>query len=190
MTSSNANIFCVTGTLCGEFTGHRWIPITKASDAEFWCFLWFAPEQQKRLSKQSRRWGFETPSCSLWRHSFEIWAHNITLYCNLLYWCDENIHMCISILNGTMALQWRHNEHDCVSNHQSHQCLLNRYLGADQRKHQSSASLAFVRGSHRRPVNSPHKGPVTRKMFPFDDVIMGISRSDMARDSLAPFLVG
>ena len=46
------------------------------------------------------------------------------------------------------------------------------YSGADQRKHQSSASLAFVRGIHRGPVNSPHKGPVTRKMFPFDDVIM------------------
>ena len=46
------------------------------------------------------------------------------------------------------------------------------YSGADQRKHQSSASLAFVRGIHRWPVNSPHKGPVKRKMFPFDDVIM------------------
>ena len=46
------------------------------------------------------------------------------------------------------------------------------YSGADQRKYQSSASLAFVRGIHRGPVNSPLKGPVTRKMFPFDDVIM------------------
>ena len=46
------------------------------------------------------------------------------------------------------------------------------YTGVDQRKHQSSASLAFVRGIHRWPVNSPHKGPVTRKNFPFDDVIM------------------
>ena len=46
------------------------------------------------------------------------------------------------------------------------------YTGANQRKHQSSASLAFVRGIHRGPVNSPHKWPVTRKMFPFDDVIM------------------
>ena len=43
---------------------------------------------------------------------------------------------------------------------------------ADQRKHQSSASLAFVWGIHRLLVNSPHKSPVTRKMFPFDDVIM------------------
>ena len=46
------------------------------------------------------------------------------------------------------------------------------YSDADQRKHQSSASLAFVQGIHRGPVNSPHKWPVTRKMFPFDDVIM------------------
>ena len=47
------------------------------------------------------------------------------------------------------------------------------YSDADERKHQNSASLAFVRGIHRRPVNSPHKWPVTRKMFPLDDVIMG-----------------
>ena len=44
--------------------------------------------------------------------------------------------------------------------------------GADQSKHQSSASLAFVWEIHRGPVNFPHKWPVTRKMFPFDDVIM------------------
>ena len=42
MTSSNGNIFRVTGPLCGEFTGHRWIPHTKASDAELWCFPWSA----------------------------------------------------------------------------------------------------------------------------------------------------
>ena len=46
------------------------------------------------------------------------------------------------------------------------------YSDADQRKHQSSASLAFVRGIHRGPVNILHKWPVTREMFPFDDVIM------------------
>ena len=46
------------------------------------------------------------------------------------------------------------------------------YSDTDQRKHQSSASLAFVRGIHRGPVNSPHKRPVTRKIFSFDDVIM------------------
>ena len=48
----------------------------------------------------------------------------------------------------------------------------NVYSGEDKSKHQSPASLAFVRGIHRLPVNSPHNGPVTRKMFPLDDVIM------------------
>ena len=46
------------------------------------------------------------------------------------------------------------------------------YSGADQTKHQSSASLAFVKGIHRWPVNSPHKWPVMRKMFSFHDVII------------------
>ena len=45
VTSSNGNIFRVTSPLCGEFTGHRQITLTKASDAELWCFLWSAPER-------------------------------------------------------------------------------------------------------------------------------------------------
>ena len=52
-------------------------------------------------------------------------------------------------------------------------------LGVDQRKHQSSASLAFVRGIHRWPVNSPHKGPVTRNMCSFDDVIMHVWKVEL-----------
>ena len=48
---------------------------------------------------------------------------------------------------------------------------------ADQKNYQSSAPLAFVRGIHRWTVNSPHKGPVTRNMFPFDDVIMHTPKS-------------
>ena len=51
------------------------------------------------------------------------------------------------------------------------------YSDADQRKHQSSAPLAFVWEIHRGPVNSPHKWPVTRKMFPFNDVITDCSRT-------------
>ena len=44
MVSSNGNFFRFTGPLCGEFTGHRWIPLTKASEVELWCFLWSVPE--------------------------------------------------------------------------------------------------------------------------------------------------
>ena len=55
MTSSNGNVFRVTGPLCGEFTGDRWIPLTKVSDVELWRFLWSV--QDKRLSKHLRcRW--------------------------------------------------------------------------------------------------------------------------------------
>ena len=73
-----------------------------------------------------------------------------------------------------ITLRWRHNGRDNVSNHQPHDCLLNRLFRHRSKKtsDESSASLAFVRGIHRWPVNSPHKWPVTRKMFPFDDVIM------------------
>ena len=61
------------------------------------------------------------------------------------------------------------------------------YSDANQRKHQSSASLAFVRGIHRGPVKSPHKWPVTRKMFPFDDVIMASDRNNTRAPILNPF---
>ena len=66
-TSSNGNVFRVTGHLCGEFTGHRWIPHTQASDTELWCFLWSVREKNGWV-KQSRGWWFETPSRPLWRH--------------------------------------------------------------------------------------------------------------------------
>ena len=56
------------------------------------------------------------------------------------------------------------------------------YSGADQRKLQSSASLVFVRGIHQGPVNSPHKRPVTRKMFPFDDAIMLYNEQPLLTD--------
>ena len=66
MTSSNGNIFRVTGPLCGEFTDHRWTPLTKASSAELWCFLWSAPEQTVEYTIEILV--FETPSRSLWHH--------------------------------------------------------------------------------------------------------------------------
>ena len=68
----------------------------------------------------------------------------------------------------------RHNERHGVSNHRHIDCLFTVCSGAYYRKYQSSASLDFVRGIYRRPVDSPHKGPVTRIMFPFDAVIMTI----------------
>ena len=65
MTSSNGN-FPRYWPFAGGTTGHRWIPLTKANDAELWCF--FDLCLKKRLIKQSRRRWFETPSRLLWRH--------------------------------------------------------------------------------------------------------------------------
>ena len=66
MTSSNGNIFRVTGPLCGEFACHRWMPRTKPVTL---CIdVLFDLNLNKRLSKQSGRWEFETSLCSLWRH--------------------------------------------------------------------------------------------------------------------------
>ena len=65
MTLSHGNIYRVTGPLCGEFTGYRWIPLTKTSNAELWFF--FDLHLNKRLSEQPRRGWSETPSGSSWR---------------------------------------------------------------------------------------------------------------------------
>ena len=67
-----------------------------------------------------------------------------------------------------ISLQLSHNRSNGVLNYQHHDCLLRRR----SKKHQSSASLAYVREIHRWPVNSAHKGPVTYKMYPFDDFIV------------------
>ena len=65
-------------------------------------------------------------------------------------------------------LRWRHNEHDGVSNHQPHDCLRNRWFRCRLRETSKFRVIDIVRW----PVNSLHKWPVTRKMFPFGDVIM------------------
>ena len=61
VTSPNGNIFRVTGPLWGEFTGHRWIPLTKASDAELWCFLRSVPEQTVEQTIETHRAHYDVP---------------------------------------------------------------------------------------------------------------------------------
>ena len=88
--------------------------------------------------------------------SFRTWGHTCSLsnvIC-IIHYCD--------VIMGTMGSQ--------ITNLTIVYSTV--YSDADQRKLQNSASLAFGRGLHRGPVNSPHKWPITRKMFPFDDVTM------------------
>ena len=72
----------------------------------------------------------------------------------------------------SLSLWWRHNDHDSVSNHQPDECLLNRLFRRTSKKTPKLRVTGLCVGNSPGPVNSPHKGPVTRKMFPFDDVIM------------------
>ena len=68
--SSNGNIFRITDLFWKETTGYRWISLTKANDAELWCFLWSAPEQT--IEQTTRRRWFETTSRSLWHHCNDL----------------------------------------------------------------------------------------------------------------------
>ena len=85
--------FRVTGPLCGEFIGHRWIPRTKASDAELRCFLWYAPEQ---TFAQTRRWRFETPShsllchCNETRRGLDTYLHSAGVLFDEMPWCHTH----------------------------------------------------------------------------------------------------
>ena len=162
MTSSNGNIFRVIGPLWGESTGHQWIPLTKASDAKLWCFLWSAPER-KYLSKQSRRWWFETPLHSLWRHcnSFLICCQALTWYfthiCLKRYpWNKPILHNTYNEMKTIKSTTQKHTPYnDVIMTTRASQITSLKvvystvYSDADQRKHQSSASLAFVWGIHR-----------------------------------------
>ena len=70
------------------------------------------------------------------------------------------------------TLHWRHNDHGGVSNHQIHGCLLNRLFRHRSKKASKLRVTGLCVGNSPAPVNSLHKGPVTRKMFSFDDVMM------------------
>ena len=77
-----------------------------------------------------------------------------------------------NLVTPEKSLRWRHNDHAGVSNHQPHGCLLNRLFRRRSKKTSKLRVTGLCEGNSPGPVNSPHKGPVTRKMFPFDDVIM------------------
>ena len=81
MTSLNANIFRVTGPLWGEFTGHRWIPLTKASDSDFWRFIWSAPWINNWINNREaddlrrHRAHFDVNIMNIPQTDLEYWQH-------------------------------------------------------------------------------------------------------------------
>ena len=213
MTSSNGNIFRVTGYLCGEFTVPRWIPRTKPATRSFCVFF------DVRLNKRPD-WVNNDEAGDLRRHSAHydviemIHACGVTLCVEAqmpdwlpksptpygvikLQWVNRGFWPVHTVLNTVTSLHTflSHNElthyTDVIMGTMASQITSltivysTVYSGEDQRKHQSSASLAVVWGIHRGSVNSPHKWPVTRKMFPFDNVIMFLTHWD--RYTIAAF---
>ena len=75
-------------------------------------------------------------------------------------------------IDSCITLQWRHNDHDGVSNHQPNGCLLKCLYMRWSKKTSKLRVTGLCEGNSPGPVNSPHKGPVMRKMLPFDDVII------------------
>ena len=136
------------------------------------CFILWPFHILKRDSTLSwmRTWTTERlTSCVFFEctegYSDIVWLHAV-------YSMFPSLHKLICHFLSFFSLQWRNNGRYGVSNHQLTIAYWTVYSGADQRKQQRSSSLVFVRGIHRWPVNSPHKWPVTRKIFPFDDVII------------------
>ena len=74
-------------------------------------------------------------------------------------------------------------EHHVVSNRRLLELLFNSFSGPTSKKHQSPHHWPFVRGIHRWPVNSPNKGPVTRKKLPFDDVTMNLTSTNLQQNA-------
>ena len=107
-----------------------------------------------------------------WRNTFR-WQV-LTVYHWLITIFSSNIIESESVRSDSSTLRWRHDGHDSVFNHQPHDCLLNRLIRRRSKKTSKFRVTGLCVGNSPGPVNSPHKWPVTRKMFPFDDVIMNI----------------
>ena len=86
-------------------------------------------------------------------------------------------------LVSNFSLQWRHNERNGVSNHQPHDYLLKHLFRGRSKKTSKLRVTGFVRGIHWSPVNPPHIWSITRKTFPFDNVIMTIIQGIIVFDA-------
>ena len=109
-----------------------------------------------------------------WTFCYEIRVFG-EMYLWKLLLAEIAYHLALNSRKPVVAsLRWRHNDHAGVSNHQPHGCLLNRLFRRRWKKTSKLRVTGLCAGNSPGPVNSPHKLPVTRKMFPFDDVIMYI----------------
>ena len=125
-------------------------------------------------------WSWDMPTYSLCSNSHMALAWAVNALKRINYTCRLNED------NPMASLQWRHNERYCVWNRRHLDCLLNRSFRRRSTKTSKFRVIDFSRGIHIWPVNSPHKRPVTRKMLPFDEVIVISLSSSIDRPSDRP----
>ena len=172
MTSSNGNIFRVNGHLCGEFNGPGDFPAQRPVTRSFDAF--FDLRLTKRLSKQSRGWWFETVCRPLWRHCNET-AFLATINNKIIRVATLPFQWELLWLSSVVPVAHYNDVIMSAIASQITGVTIVYSTVCSGVEHWSTAWLAFARGIHRWPVNSPHKGPVTRKMYPFDDGNMNTS---------------
>ena len=145
--------FIVSGSLCVKENWHRTYPIVHIKSFVPNAMNHYVSVLEKMRNRSKYFW---TMTRLRWRHHCpKPIRHTIDILSNRLHYCDAIMGAVASQITSLTIV------------------YTTVYSDVDQSKHQSFASLAFVWGIHRGPVNSPHKWPVTRKMIPFDDVIMG-----------------
>ena len=157
MTSSNGNIFRVTGPLCKEFTGHRWIPHTKASDVELWN-----NHNKNKITANLCTFHWKCPILLLHVYVLQFRAWTQRLHSNMMTSSNGNIFRVTGHLCGEFTgPRWIPRTHTA-------------FIEAPiKRKHQSSASLAFVRGISRWSMDFPSQRPSNAENVSIcDDVIM------------------
>ena len=171
MTAWHGNTFRISGTMWGESTGEfpsqRSVIRIFSSVSLIRC--WIISRVAGVLSSH------DAAICRHWNDPMGCWLLPFFQFCLTQCACCV---ICPIYVKSWSPLQWRHNERDGVSNHQPYDCLLMRLFRQRSKKTSKLRVTGFVRGIHRWPVNSPHKGPVTRKMFPFDDIFMAFGEHD------------
>ena len=120
-----------------------------------------------------------------------IYHHSVLLYDMLRVFSNNTYGAICHTKLRSFSLHWRHNDHDSVSNHQPHGCLLNCLFRRRSNQTSKLRVTGLCAGNSPGAVNSPHKWPVTRKMFPFDDVIMLVQHTGhRAYAALIPIYAG
>ena len=167
MTSSNGSVFRVTDPLCGELMGHRWIPLTKAGNAELWCFLWAAPwidgwVNNREAGDLRRHRTHYDVVVLVWRCHGSIITKDTNNY--------NRISRAKCIWPAVWSLQWRHKSMTGPQITSNSTVSSKTCSDWQQRKHKSLYSVKgnqpSIGGCERNP---PMVGPM-RKAFPWNDV--------------------